>query len=157
MPNCASCGTPISDYGSKRCKPCAGAFRRETRPDRVCACGCGDVLPRREYARQYIKKYLPGHGVYRGAAHHLWKGGRTTDTCGYIRIYLPEHREADRDGYVREHRVVYELHHGVCLLRSTSIHHLNGCRTDNRPENLLAMPQSQHMSLHRRQSLAMSA
>ena len=82
-----------------------------------------------------------------GANHPNWKGGRIVDSQGYILIHSPFHPQ-QINGYVYEHRLVYEAVHGS-VPKSHVVHHKNGDKQDNRPENLEAMPQSDHMKLHR--------
>lgn len=82
------------------------------------------------------KEYASGERSYQ------WKGGR--QLCkGYIRILCPEHHRAVK-GYVLEHIVVWEQAHGEELPDGWVVHHLNGIKDDNRPENLLALPTSRH-------------
>lgn len=72
------------------------------------------------------------------------KSAGTTLSCGYVKVMCKEHPRADRDGYVFEHILVMEKKLGRFLSRSEHIHHINGIRNDNRPENLTLMSQANH-------------
>ena len=80
----------------------------------------------------------------RGKNHPLWKGYRVR-TGQYVKVYLPEHPRARKDGYVLEHIVIWEKAHGKLLNEGYIIHHLNGIKDDNRPENLSALPTHKHL------------
>jgi hypothetical protein len=54
---------------------------------------------------------------------------------GYILIYKPDH-PSKNNSYVLEHRLVMEKIIGRYLLPNENVHHKNGIRDDNRPENL---------------------
>lgn len=61
---------------------------------------------------------------------------RTVTKKGYVRLYLPENRRADMNGYVWEHIVVMEENLGRRLMPQELVHHRNGIRGDNSPGNL---------------------
>lgn len=77
-----------------------------------------------------------------------WKGGRFIDR-GYVRVYVPDHPQANNNGYVLEHRLVMEEMRGRYLEPNEQVHHKGakyplgskGNRSDNRyPENLRLFP-----------------
>lgn len=75
------------------------------------------------------------------------RGGRYVDHRGYVRVTI----EATRTGRRYEHRVVAEQALGRPLRRTEVVHHVNGNKQDNRPENLRVMSRSAHIALHNRQ------
>lgn len=77
----------------------------------------GDPLKRRQYTKRY-------------------EGKQFISKEGYIWIYLPKHHLANKAGYVIEHRLVMEEMLKRPLRKNENIHHLNGNKQDNHPENL---------------------
>jgi len=51
-------------------------------------------------------------------------------------VLVREHPRAGSNGYVFEHVLVMEELVGRHLVAGETVHHLNGVREDNRPENL---------------------
>jgi hypothetical protein len=81
-----------------------------------------------------------------------WAGGRTITEHGYVLIYIGKNKHlADTRGYAYEHRLVAEYKLGRELMNWEKVHHINGNRQDNRPENLQVVgSNAEHYLLHRK-------
>ena len=75
------------------------------------------------------------------------KGGRIMDN-GYVNIWKPEHPNAQKIGYIREHRLVMSNHLGRPLKEYEDVHHINGVKDDNKIENLKLLTKSEHTRYH---------
>jgi len=81
--------------------------------------------------------------------NHHWKGGRTKCN-GYMFVKCLGHPEANKDGYIIEHRLIMEKQISRPLKEEEIVHHINANRTDNRIENLMLFPNnSAHLRFHR--------
>src|SRR5260370_30486588 len=82
----------------------------------------------------------------RGEANARWNGGSyiASDGYRYVRVTC----DHGRTRYRLEHRVVMESALGRRLRRSEHVHHRNGEKADNRPENLELLSVSAHRLLH---------
>lgn len=83
----------------------------------------------------------------RGREHPNWRGGRTVKGDGHILIKQPQHPRANHNGYVYEHILIWEKAHSKPLPVGYIVHHLNGIPSDNRTENLRALPDLKHKTV----------
>lgn len=76
--------------------------------------------------------------------------GQWVDRDGYVRVsgHADHHRRTT--GGVYEHILVAERMLGRAIARTECVHHRNGIKHDNRPENLEVMPLAEHARMHGR-------
>lgn len=77
---------------------------------------------------------------------HYGRGWRVR-VDGYVDVWEPDHPLARSDGYVAEHRkVAWDAE--ILTHVDDHVHHINGIKTDNRPENLEAIDAATHQRNH---------
>ena len=67
---------------------------------------------------------------------------------GYLVTYQPNNPNARKDGSILQHRAVMAEVLGRPLKEHEIVHHRNGIRTDNRPENLELLTRATHPTGH---------
>ena len=81
-------------------------------------------------------------------------GRRVTVTpTGYIMVWEPDHPGA-YDGWILEHRLIMEKKVGRRLSTNETVHHLNGIKGDNDPENLLILSRAEHTKVTNQEQVA---
>lgn len=80
-------------------------------------------------------------GVGAGKLNPAWKGGRRIRTDGYVVVWTP-------DGERLEHQFVMEKILGRALSDGEVVHHKDGNKSNNSPDNLQLTTQSEHIREH---------
>ena len=163
---CKHCGKPFEAWPnrvrsgrSKFCsRACKDTYQQELTGDKSPRMG----QPHTEEARAKMSakaQERTNRRKFLGQKHPGWKGGYVT-SHGYRYVILGALSEEDRalaetmvtgtKPYILEHRLVMARKLGRPLLRSEVVHHLNGQKTDNRPENLALMENDKHSREHRK-------
>jgi hypothetical protein len=114
----------------------------------VCQCGCGRPVKRarqddlaRGYKKGDFRHYIRGHMPR--------NGGRTTHSDGYALVLKPGHPRTGTRGYVYEHVLVMEAKIGRYLEPQEVVHHIDGDKANNAPQNLLLCKDHiDHMKVH---------
>jgi hypothetical protein len=135
-------GIKAPHYQGKRikytCGICNKVFYSYFKTARYCSNKCRFVLQTRRVSFRKGKKYPP------------YKIGRRFKMPqGYILVYRPDHPFASKSGNIMEHRLVMEQVLDRYLKPEERIHHINGIKDDNRPENLQLFDNlSKHSNYH---------
>ena len=118
----------------------------------------------RECCNKHRSQRFSGKGNHqwglKGKLNASWKSDEKITVHGYKRVRRLEHPFKDCDGFVLEHRLIAERQiatHDQCieingkkyLNPSLVVHHKNGNKQDNRPENLQILTLPEHTHLHK--------
>lgn len=159
---------PASDPASeKTCKKCgitkpieSFARNKNMRDGRLSSCrkclavlhkarlmvGAGDCVDcgTKTSCKGYLRCKPCSDKHRKGENHPLYKGGRTITPRGYVYLSgYPDHPNAKGAGSIAEHVLVMSQMLGRPLTKDENVHHKNGIRYDNRPENLELWSRSQ--------------
>ncbi len=118
----------------KQCEICGKTYyirRSHASLRRTCSRSCGATLKSREKS---------------GVNSPTWNGG-VEYSMGYRYVYSPNHPSAYRNK-VAEHRLVAEKKLGRFLSSDEVVHHINGDKLDNRPENIMVVNRAWHLLEH---------
>lgn len=146
--HCINCGKDISRQGI-RCKSCAAKGNRHL---------LGHFL--NEETRRKLSESHRGFRHTEEAKHKQsvtklrelnpnWNGGHSC-IRGYVLILCPGHPKANFNGYVPEHRLALENRLGRLLRQGECVHHLDMDKTNNSPDNLIALKIGEHRQYHAR-------
>jgi hypothetical protein len=94
---------------------------------------------------EFVKK----HGLYHEEKHPCWGGGKHIDGGGYVRVMSKKHPNAYKGGYVLEHRLIASKALGRELKQYEDVHHKDGNKTNNNPDNLVVLLHHEHQKLHK--------
>jgi len=139
--HCVVCGNNLTGRQTKYCCiECKrqGQSRQRCKYDKVCP-SCGNdfkgARPEQIYCNRSCKASYENR-LLTGEHARNWKGGRVIDPRGYIKVYNPDSPLSHKDGYVYEHREIANKRYPFNILSNFPVHHLNGDRSDNHPDNL---------------------
>lgn len=98
--------------------------------------GCKEnECPRPHEAHGYCATHYI-HAVGRAEVAVRTHRAPTLTKDGYVRVFVPGNPNAQKSGYALEHIVTMAAVIGRPILPDETVHHRNGVRSDNRPENL---------------------
>jgi hypothetical protein len=149
---CKICGVEVRKYNPKgKGVVCSDACLRESRRrngKQLAADGKARPPKPTEATRKAASERMKGAGCPK------WNGAKTTGGAGrYILVRAPDGYpfpdSIGTRGYIREHRMVMELHLGRALVEGEEIHHVNHDTKDNRLENLRLMTRQEHIAQER--------
>lgn len=90
-----------------------------------------------------------------GPDHPLWRAGLTISSGGYLQ-FTASQANGDNAGRLL-HQVIFEWKNGGRLDDGFHVHHIDGNKLNNHPDNLTSMSASDHAKLHMKQRMSKHA
>lgn len=151
---CAVCGAPVYRNKSQAakgqgvfCSPaCRNAAQTKTPVVKACpVCGTEMRLKPSQAVRTHCSKACDATArtLRPLERHHNGRPARL-DSKGYVMVWEPTHPNRSFKGWQYEHRLVAEAALGRVLRSDEHVHHINGLKDDNSPDNLEVMAQNDH-------------
>ena len=95
-----------------------------------------------------LSNYLRGNKSGQCLSCFNVKHGNGHKHEGYVFVKRTGHPRATKEGFVKLAVLVLESKLGRQLNRQEHIHHINGVRDDDRPDNLTILTNNEHAKLH---------
>ena len=142
----------LSHNTVKKCKTCKKEFtlqncRTKNRPANFCSRECWNKSRFGTHLSKKHKDKISKAHTGKSRASTPYFKGRIYQSNGYVLLFKPEHPFSSKQNYILEHRFIAEQKLNRFLTDKEIIHHINGIRDDNRPENLHLFP---NISAHRK-------
>lgn len=151
-----ACGNRFQDhtgkqFGQLRVQHFIGRSKKSSWWCCLCACGTAHIVRGSVLARGTSKSCGCQRGAH-GPHHYRWAGGRYLSSKGYVLIWMPNHPHAHAsDNHIYEHRYVMEQKIGRYLRSTEIVHHKDGNKQNNHPDNLvLKFSNAEHALEHRK-------
>lgn len=108
-------------------------------------CSVKEAMDRFQISHPWAIRIAKRHG---GSFRNHYHTG-VQHANGYVLLYTPHHPQCDAGGYVPEHRLVMEKKIGRFLKKEEVVHHIDRCKANNAPENLMLFESnSAHLRHH---------
>lgn len=145
----------------KECPNCLSLFKTYPSINKVCCSrSCRGELTKKETYEKYKvickvceSEFLPprpkdgaDYCSYKCSGISMRK--ERVDRNGYWYVFVENHPNRNKQGYVPEHHLIMEKKLGHFIEDGFVVHHINEDKKDNRIENLEYMSSSEHNSLH---------